>query len=289
MWRNKYSLRSEKKKNKNTCQMNISRQTGFCQTPRYVALREKQAPPAVTKIRQFVQPRSRLASFQSHFQFKRTDPQFSASANPRMHANWKTDITQAEKQALQARILETTSTIKQLENDTYWVQCFLQRLIPADLFDVLLHANSKAAKKQSVWFQTPCSSSFWTGNLRSGLQLYSITFLDTSLTWTNEAYLTATLNFNVGAPPNAVYMACAAEETIRKVTHSLQSEACSQAIAALSKLSKGKNGLIAPAEQSALSRLQKDKDIMFLPADKGNAVVVMDHIDYVKKMDTLLE
>ena len=41
-------------------------------------------------------------------------------------------------------------------------------------------------------------------------------------------------------------------------------------------------------EHNALKQLSKDEDIIILPADKGNATVVMDKRDYNDKMSTLL-
>ena len=38
----------------------------------------------------------------------------------------------------------------------------------------------------------------------------------------------------------------------------------------------------------AIRDLKRDKDIIILPADKGNATVVMDQSDYTAKMDDLL-
>ena len=39
----------------------------------------------------------------------------------------------------------------------------------------------------------------------------------------------------------------------------------------------------------AIKELRKDKDIVILPADKGNATVVMDRTEYVSKMNLMLE
>ena len=42
-------------------------------------------------------------------------------------------------------------------------------------------------------------------------------------------------------------------------------------------------------EYSTLDTLRKDKDIVVLPADKGRSTVVLDKVDYNKKVMTLLE
>ncbi len=42
-------------------------------------------------------------------------------------------------------------------------------------------------------------------------------------------------------------------------------------------------------EKRALSDLEKDESIVIMNADKGNCFVVMDHSEYDKKMQTLLD
>ena len=39
----------------------------------------------------------------------------------------------------------------------------------------------------------------------------------------------------------------------------------------------------------AIMDLKQDTEIGILPADKGNATVVMDHLEYVTKMKTMLK
>ena len=41
--------------------------------------------------------------------------------------------------------------------------------------------------------------------------------------------------------------------------------------------------------QKSIRSLQKDENIVILPADKGNATVVLDRTDYVAKMENLLD
>ena len=41
--------------------------------------------------------------------------------------------------------------------------------------------------------------------------------------------------------------------------------------------------------QKAVKNLQEDRDIVILPADKGNATVILDQADYAAKMEHLLE
>ena len=59
------------------------------------------------------------------------------------------------------------------------------------------------------------------------------------------------------------------------------SEALSRARTPQSNLDKGMH--------RAIKALQKDTNIVILPADKGNATVVMDRTEYVSKMTLMLE
>lgn len=45
---------------------------------------------------------------------------------------------------------------------------------------------------------------------------------------------------------------------------------------------------ITYSEKRALQELRNNKDIVILPADKGNATVVMNTIDYKEKMTLIL-
>ncbi|XP_077497982.1 uncharacterized protein LOC144108679 [Amblyomma americanum] len=168
---------------------------------------------------------------------------------------------------------------------------FLEKLIPADFFDVLLHANSEGAKNQELkhMAQNAKFKQLLASPPEAGVTASICNLSSHTLDPHERSLLLRGLNFNTGAPPNAVNMTCAVEEAIRKVAPSLQSEARSRAIGALSKLARSKTRTITPAEQTALTRLQKNKDIVILPADKGNATVVFDRTDYVRKMYALLE
>ncbi|KAH7969860.1 hypothetical protein HPB52_022381 [Rhipicephalus sanguineus] len=84
-------------------------------------------------------------------------------------------------------------------------------------------------------------------------------------------------------------MTCAVEQAVRLVDPPLRDAARSRAIGVLSKLSSSKTDTLPVAEKTALRRLQQNKDIVILPADKGNATVILDRSDYVSKMTSLLE
>jgi hypothetical protein len=53
------------------------------------------------------------------------------------------------------------------------------------------------------------------------------------------------------------------------------------------KQSKPQNTNTSKAEREALCTLRENKDMLILPADKGNATVVMNSKDYMRKMEVL--
>lgn len=84
-------------------------------------------------------------------------------------------------------------------------------------------------------------------------------------------------------------MVCSVEEAVRQVEPALQSEARTRAIGALSKLRNARTSSMSLLDKEAMKRLQNNKAIVILPADKGNATVVMNRNDYVSKMTEHLE
>ncbi|XP_077511008.1 uncharacterized protein LOC144121592 [Amblyomma americanum] len=160
-----------------------------------------------------------------------------------------------------------------------------------DAFDVLLYANSVAANTQEqrqqnqetkfrllLGRQTEETATSCVHNLSS----YKLDHAELSL-------LNKGLNFNTGPVPDAKSMTCAVELAVRKIDASLRYQARSRAIGALSKLRKEKDSALPRPEKEALKRLQKNEAVVILPADKGNATVVLDRTEYIKKMSALLE
>ncbi|XP_077492345.1 uncharacterized protein LOC144103522 [Amblyomma americanum] len=160
-----------------------------------------------------------------------------------------------------------------------------------DAFDVLLYANSVAANTQEqrqqnqetkfrllLGRQTEETATSCVHNLSS----YELDHAELSL-------LNKGLNFNTGPVPDAKSMTCAVEIAVRKIDASLRDQARSRAIGALSKLRKEKDSALPRPKKEALKRLQKNEAIVILPADKGNATVVLDRTEYIKKMSALLE
>ncbi|XP_072144504.1 4-pyridoxate dehydrogenase-like [Dermacentor andersoni] len=156
---------------------------------------------------------------------------------------------------LQARILETKATIKRLANDIF-AQRRLENQLPIEFHSVLLHANSTAAATREKRLDPP-----------------------------EHALLSCGLKYNIGTRPNVGQLTCAVEQAVRLVEPSLREEARSRAIGVISKVART-NPTTLPATRK---RLQENEDIVILPADKGNATVILDRVDYVNKINELLQ
>ena len=113
-------------------------------------------------------------------------------------------------------------------------------------------------------------------------------FSSRSLTEDEERVLSLGLNFAV-APKRIPYqdIIVATESTARQLdsekAKTLRMEVSTALHKARPPASNVDKGMLR-----ALKNLRKDEDIVILPADKGNATVVMDKVEYVKKMDLML-
>ncbi|XP_077507345.1 uncharacterized protein LOC144116813 [Amblyomma americanum] len=98
------------------------------------------------------------------------------------------------------------------------------------------------------------------------------------------------LNFNLGPEPDIKKMVCAVETAVKNVEPSRRDKARTRVVSVLSKLNRhqGLNPLLLK-ERKALKRLRGNENIVILPADKGNATVVLDKREYVNKMTGMLE
>ncbi|XP_037506744.2 uncharacterized protein LOC119382905 [Rhipicephalus sanguineus] len=98
------------------------------------------------------------------------------------------------------------------------------------------------------------------------------------------------LNYNLAPQPDVKKVVCAVESAVMCVDPSRRDEARTRVVGVLSKLRRNQEfDPLSPEERKALKRLRDNKDIVILPADKGNATVVLDTQDYENKMRLMLE
>ena len=104
-----------------------------------------------------------------------------------------------------------------------------------------------------------------------------------------ERVLTLGLNFAV-APKQVPYesIIAATEATARQLKPEVASELRKGVSEALSKARPPQSN-VDKGMRRAIRGLQEDTEIVILPADKGNATVVMEKSEYISKMNTMLE
>ncbi|KAM7306815.1 uncharacterized protein ISCGN_010474 [Ixodes scapularis] len=94
-------------------------------------------------------------------------------------------------------------------------------------------------------------------------------------------------NLTTTTPPIAS-MAAAVEYGLRELDPCIREEARLKAIGVLSKAHRQEQLNYTPEEKAAIQNLREDKSIVVLPADKGNATVLLDRADYDEKALQLL-
>lgn len=139
-------------------------------------------------------------------------------------------IARAEKRLLQARILETKSTIKRLENEFFYALQSLESTLATDVFDVLLYANSAAANTQEQRQRSQEAKYRLLIDRRKGETATSSVHNQSSykLDPAELSLLNKGLNFNTGSIPDVKSMTSAVELGIRKIDACLRDQARSQ-------------------------------------------------------------
>ncbi|XP_075559022.1 uncharacterized protein LOC142590578 [Dermacentor variabilis] len=108
-------------------------------------------------------------------------------------------------------------------------------------------------------------------------------------TESEAALLRKGLNFNTGASPNPARVICAVERAVTQLPSEAREEARTRAIGVLSKWrTRNPQARFSPTEKQAVEGLRNNDSIAILPADKGNAIVLLDRSDYNEKMKDLL-
>lgn len=195
---------------------------------------------------------------------------------------------------LQARIMDCRDAIRKLENEAFFVRRRLENHCPDHFASIQLHANFQAnvhaRRSQSV-------HSVKLGRLSKKAKPYrpqnktTVYNLSTHKVDSAEAsVLELGLNFNVAPAPDVRKVVCAVECAVNQVDPSRRDEARTRAIGVLSGLHRRK--FVSPLsadERKAVKRLQANTEIVILPADKGNATVLIDTSVYKSKVLALLD
>ena len=108
------------------------------------------------------------------------------------------------------------------------------------------------------------------------------------LTEDKKRVLALGLNFTVTPKTIPVSNIIAATEATARQVAPDTAELLRSGVSSVLKSTKPPKNNLSSHLRRALKDLQKDETIVILPADKGNATVVMDRMEYVEKLETML-
>ncbi|XP_037514993.1 uncharacterized protein LOC119391383 [Rhipicephalus sanguineus] len=169
-------------------------------------------------------------------------------------------IAKAEQRLLNARIHECHSVFKK-ELDLFFLRRQLRYRLPnvfPSLEEFARNVAATTARKQQ-------------------------------LSPTEHSVLAKRYNFNVTtAHPSLPRIIAATEEGIRRLDNGIRENVRLKAIGVLSKIGKRREHNISRKENNAIRSLRNDENIVIPPADKGNAMVVLDREAYSDQVRDLL-
>nr|XP_050046416.1 uncharacterized protein LOC126543334 [Dermacentor andersoni] len=199
-------------------------------------------------------------------------------------------IRQAERKLLVARAQECRQKIKDLETETFFAKRQLEHAILQDFPDVQLHANFMATLRER---QCRKSQESKLDALRpkepTQTKEVNLNLSSYKPTKSEAAVLRKGLNFNTGASPSPARVFYAVERAIIQLPSEAREEAGTRAIGVLTKWrTRNPQARFSPAEKQAIEGLRNNASIANLPADKGNAIVLLNRSENNEKMKDLL-
>ena len=97
------------------------------------------------------------------------------------------------------------------------------------------------------------------------------------------------LNFAVTPKRIPTFEIIAATETTASQLDSETAQLLRHRVSSILSTAKTPRSNLSRELQKAVKNLREDRNIVILPADKGNATVILDQVDYAAKMELLLE
>ncbi|XP_070386669.1 uncharacterized protein, partial [Dermacentor albipictus] len=275
-------------------------QTGFRHTLNFIHLRQAYGQQVITEIRRFVSLTTRILAFNGHLTFNLACKSHGLIPRSlRLHRPVSTRfglsvISKAERHLLQARIMDCRDQVRRLRNDAFFSRRRLEDHCPEEMARIQLHANFQAnlrARKDEQCHDRKferlqqCRTARPPSALKNSV--YNLS------TYQPDGYemavLSLGLNFNTGPATDTKKVICAAERAVNLVDQSRRDEARTRVVSVLSKLhAQPTVDTLCKQERDAIKRLQENRDIVVLPADKGNATVLLDRSKYIEKMCLLL-
>ncbi|XP_077513050.1 uncharacterized protein LOC144124283 [Amblyomma americanum] len=274
----------------------VFRPMGFRPTLEFINLHRSYGQRAITEICRFTSVTTRAASFKWSLELQHDIcktlgliPQSLRLNRPVSTSFGYSIVAKAERFLLQARILDCKQTIRKLENKAFFARCRLECQYSAVFLSVQLHAN----------FQAKLSAARAEQSHED--ELYRLTHQDrpahsnVTLSTVHSLYshkpdpalmsvLSLGLNFKWHRPQTKENILYAVENAISKVEPSRREEARTRTLGALLRLRPLQaSSTLSSVQCNAIKQLQANADLVILPADKGNATVLLDKVTYKTK------
>ena len=282
----------------------------MCSIPRHTGLfkiiREKYDKITVGTVRHYIKTAEMIASSRQHLTFNIRAKRYgliprSLRVHPLVHSQEGRQIAmKTSRNFLLARIGENVKKIRQRENDLFF-QCrqlefHLHQADMTALEEVRQKAQdkmtAKCKKRQKKKFDTMLTRREHghrnTNDCGNNTERWINNYSSKELTPNEKSVLAKGLNF-APSPRNIPIPAIIAsvEDGLRKVRSGNNQAARIDIIDALKK-AKIPASNITPSESKAIKDLQRDDSIIILPADKGRSTVLLNKLDYEKKIESML-
>ncbi|XP_075741705.1 uncharacterized protein LOC142791990 [Rhipicephalus microplus] len=203
-------------------------------------------------------------------------------------------IAQAERRQVNARIHECHSVIKKMELDLFFLRRELQHRLP-DIFPSLEEfarnvAATTAQKQQATHKSKLVTLQGEKHHYSPDNENFVVNLSSKQLSLTEHSVLAKGHNFNTTTTrPSLPKIIAATEEGIRRLDSGIRENVRLKAIGVLSKIGKRREHNLSREECKAIHALRNDDKVVILPADKGNAMVLLDREAYNDKVRDLLD
>uniref|UniRef100_A0A131XB29 Putative reverse transcriptase n=1 Tax=Hyalomma excavatum TaxID=257692 RepID=A0A131XB29_9ACAR len=267
----------------------------------FKSLRLDFGPETAVSAKRYVNTSRSIAVFKTHLDFFSTcrDRNLvprSLRIKPLVHTSeGHRVLAQAERRLVIARVHECRATVRKLDLDLFFLRRQLEHrlggLFPA-VNSFACSVASCAAEKQRVSQSRKLSALLrqkQPPNSEASKCVFNLS--SKKLSPPETSVLAKGHSFNVsGSRPPLVKIAAAVEDGVRRLDSKVRESVRLKAIGILAHgLNKKRPSNLSAEENRALRELREDPAIVILPADKGNATVVLDRQDYDRKVQDHLE
>jgi hypothetical protein len=217
----------------------------------------------------------------------------------------KKDIWNSQKVLNKCSLILLNNLIKQcyfklndIKSEIIELHSFLTLTLETDHFSsidkiiskqVEVHKSKVTNKHDTKFNSLICKNSNNSNNLTKNSSVNTVVNLSNKvLSDAENSILQKGLNYAL--TPSCIpieKIICGVEECVRRnKINRVKAETIRQDVSGIIRRANPLNSNVSIAERKALNNLRKDKDILILPADKGNATVILNVADYITKLWT---